>query len=239
MIGAERISLREYTKGRFQGISCAYSDPSAGLLIDYDGFADKEANIPVDENTIFPACSISKFITALCVMKAYEKEMTDIDVSVNHYLIRWKLRTPDGNESDASIRSILCHAAGIVDGEDAFYGLRRNDPAISLADVLEGKTSYNNRPARTEKVPGTGFEYSDAGYCILQMMLEDITQRPFEDIAREYFFDPLGLKHTFFASPENISYYEKEYVMAAGYDENGMPVPGKYPPCGIWIMEHA
>ena len=241
MFNTKSHLLRDFTKERFVGMSCAYSDLSDRIMTAYDGFACKEKNIPVNENTIFPACSVSKFITALCVMKAYEQNITDIDMPVNNFLDRWKLRTPDGNESDASIRSLLCHMAGVIDGEDAFYGLRRDDPAISLTDILDGRTSYNNRPAYSEKTPGTEFEYSDAGYCILQMLLEDITKKPFEDIAREYFFDPLDLEHTFFASPKNIAYYEKTHAMAVGYDENGMPVPENYPQIpdlaasGLWI----
>ena len=33
----------------------------------------------------------------------------------------------------------------------------------------------------------------------------------------------------FRSSMKNAEYYEKEYVLAAGYDENGVPIPGKYP----------
>ena len=214
---------------RFQGISFAHSDPSGKFLTEYDGFADKENNITVDEDTVFPACSISKFVTALCIMKAYEQKYIDIDSAVNLYLSSWKLLTADGAESDASIRSLLSHTAGVMDGEDAFYGLRRNDPEISLIDVLEGKTSYNPSPARVEKTPGEEFEYSDAGYCILQLLLEDLLHKPFEKIAKEFIFDPLDLKRTFFASSENVDLFEKECVMATGYDEDGQPVPGKYP----------
>ena len=219
----------EYTKDRFTGISCAYLDLDGRITTEYAGFADKENNILVDEDTVFPAFSISKYITALCVMKACKKGLINIDLPVNKYLSRWKLCTSDGNESDVSIRPILCHMAGIIDGEDAFYGLRRNDPIISLTDILEGKTSYNDRPVRVEKVPGTEFEYSDAGYCVLQMLIEDVTQKPFEDFTKESFFIPLGLNHTFFASLNNLAHYEQKYVLATGYDENGVLIPGKYP----------
>lgn len=241
MFETKSLLLREFTKERFRGISCAYSDTSDRIMTAYDGFADKENNIPVNENTIFPACSVSKFITALCVMKAYEQNITDIDMPANNFLCRWKLRTPDGKESDASIRSLLCHMSGVIDGEDAFYGLRRDDPVISLTDILDGRTSYNNRPAYSEKTPGTEFEYSDAGYCILQMLLEDITKKPFEDFADEYIFDPLDLESAFFASPQNTADHEESQAMAVGYDEKGNPIPGNYPKVpdlaasGLWI----
>ena len=130
--------MLEAKKFRFIGLSCAYSDSTGRITTEYSGVADKESNIPVDENTLFPACSISKLITALCVMKTCEQNLIDIDAPVNNYLKRWKLCTSGGNESDASIRSLLCHVSGIIDGEDGFYGLRRNDPIISLIDILDG-----------------------------------------------------------------------------------------------------
>ena len=111
-----------------------------------------EQNIVVDVNTIFPACSISKFITAICLMKLQEENKIDIDKPVNGYLQQWKLLTTDGRESDATIKSIMCHTAGIVDGEASFYGLRRNDPEVTLLDILGGKTSYNSRPTCEEKI---------------------------------------------------------------------------------------
>ena len=191
------------------------------------GFSDKENNLGVDVDTMFPACSISKFVTAICVMKMHELKLIDIDDNVNKYLSQWKLLTVDGNESDASIRSILSHTAGIIDGEDGFYGLRMGDPEVSLLDILEGKTKYNNRPVRAEKPQGTSFEYSDAGYCVLQQMIQDITGKAFEDVVQEMIFDKLELENTFFATPANIEIFNDR--MATGYDEKGEPIPGRFP----------
>ena len=148
----------------FPGVGCAWINAAGKTTAGYHGVADRESNTPVNRNTVFPACSISKFITAICVMKLHEQGAISINDPANNYLQQWKLRSPDGSESTASIRSILCHTAGIVDGDDAFYGLRRNDPEISLMDILEGRTAYNNRPVRAEKPQGEAFEYSDAGY---------------------------------------------------------------------------
>lgn len=219
----------ETIRNRFPGISCAHRDAAGRVTTKCFGFADQEANKPVDENTAFPACSISKFITAICIMKEYEQGRIDIEKPVNLYLRSWKLLTSSGDESDAPIRSLMNHTSGIIDGEDGFYGLRRSDPYVSLMDVLDGKTSYNKRPARENNPYGTEFEYSDAGFCVLQMMLEDIEQKPYEVIADEFVFKQLNLNYTFFASLENLSSYEQKITMATGYDENGQAIPGKFP----------
>lgn len=225
---------------RFPGISCVYRDAEGKETTECYGVADKQSNILVTDSTIFPAYSISKFVTALCVMKLYEKSLLDIDVPVNNYLKQWKLRTMDGNESDTTIRAIMSHTVGIVDGEDAFYGLRPSDSEVGLMDILEGRTSYNNRPVRAEKAQGMEFEYSDAGYCVLQLLLQEIMHKPFEDVAQEVIFDKLGLKNTFFASTKNIAYFESNKMMVTGYDGEGLPIPGRFPPfpdlaaSGLW-----
>ena len=211
----------------FPGIGCAWTNAAGKTTSEYCGVADWESNTPVSSDTIFPAFSISKFITAICVMKLYEQGVIDIDHPANTYLQQWKLRTLDGSESNTSIRSILCHTAGIMDGEDAFYGLRRNDPEISLVDILEGKTTYNNRPVRAEKPQGEAFEYSDAGYCVLQQLLQDVMHKSFDDIVWDILLDPLGLCSTFFATPGNMACFESR--MATGYDEEGLPIPGRFP----------
>jgi CubicO group peptidase (beta-lactamase class C family) len=236
----EYIALKEYMNltnespekqiyERFPGVSCAYRDVAGREILKYAGVADKENNIPMDDCTVFPACSISKFVSALIILKLQEQNLLNIDAPVNRYLHQWKLLTADGKESDATIRSILNHTSGIVDGEDSFYGLRRNDPIVSLLDVLEGRTPYNRRRVTTEKQPGTEFEYSDAGYCVLQLMIQEITGSGFEEIAPKCVFEPLGLKSAFFGSLKNIELCEKELTMASGYDSEGVLIQGKYP----------
>ena len=47
--------LMEYTKNRFMGISFAYINKDGRIITEYEGYADKENNILVDEETIFPS----------------------------------------------------------------------------------------------------------------------------------------------------------------------------------------
>lgn len=227
-------------QNRFPGISCAFTDAAGNVITEYYGVSDREKNIPVDADTVFPACSISKFITSICLMKLHEENIIDIDSPVNRYLRQWKLLTPDNDESDATVRATMNHTAGILDGENSFYGLRRGDPNISLMDILEGRTFYNNRPVRAKASRDTGFEYSDAGYCVLQLLIEETTHKAFEDVVQEFVFDRLHLSNTFYASPENLTTFEPSRPMAIGYDGDGSPLPGRFLPCpdlagaGLW-----
>ncbi|MBO7096846.1 MAG: beta-lactamase family protein, partial [Lachnospiraceae bacterium] len=76
-------------KNRFVGISCAHVDGSGNVDTKCYGLSDMEDNKAVDENTIFPACSISKFVTAFCIMRLNEQGLIDIDKPVNDYLKDW------------------------------------------------------------------------------------------------------------------------------------------------------
>jgi Beta-lactamase class C and other penicillin binding proteins len=220
------LDKREQVTGRFPGMAFAYGSAEHNSA-QYFGVSDAESGSRVDEETIFPACSVSKFITAICVMEMQELKLLDIDERVNEYLRSWKLLTADGQESDATIRAVLSHTAGIIDGEDSFYGLRIGDPEVSLLDILEGRTKYNNRPVRAEKPQGEAFEYSDAGYCVLQQMVQDVSGKEFAVLFKELVFEELGLKNTFFASPAERE--EHKANMAAGYDDAGAPIPGRFP----------
>ena len=135
-------------------------------------------------------------------MKLHEDRVIDMDAPVNAWLKQWKLCTPDGQESDAAIRSIMSHTAGIVDGEDGFCG---ETEGIGLMDILEGRTAYNNRPLRAEKPQGTTFEYSDAGYCVLQLLVEEVTGRPFQKALQEIVFDRLSLESACFAACPDLA----------------------------------
>lgn len=232
--------MLEVIRNRFPGISCAYTDETGKVMVQCYGLSDVEQNIPVVADTMFPAASMSKFVTALCIIKMQELTLVDIDAPVNQYLRQWKLRGLHGYESNATIKAILSHTAGVVDGENGFYGLRRGDPEISLMDILEGRTFYHNRPVRAEKPQGVAFEYSDAGYCVLQLLMEEITGKSFPEALRELIFEPLQLHNTFYATNGNLAKLEHSRAMASGYDGDGLPMPGKFLPCpdlaaaGLW-----
>ena len=70
----------------FPGVGCAWINAAGKTTAGYHGVADRESNTPVNRNTVFPACSISKFITAICVMKLHEQGAISINDPANNYL---------------------------------------------------------------------------------------------------------------------------------------------------------
>jgi D-alanyl-D-alanine carboxypeptidase len=66
--------------------------------------------------------------------------------------------------------------------------------ARQLVDLADGDR-FDLTIAPVAK-PGHGFEYSDTGYVITGILVEQTTSRPLHEIYREYVFDPLGMDST-------------------------------------------
>ncbi len=204
------------------------------------GVWDEEKKLPVKEDTIFHACSISKWITAIVTMRLVEQGILKLDADIAGYLKKWELQYADVAFQRVTLRHLLGHTAGLVDGEDGFYGLRRNDKEVSLTDILSGKTGYNRAAALVRTDPGTCFEYSDAGYCLIQLVIEEVTGESFETVADRELIRTLALTHTFFGTLENLDKWEAKGNVAVGWKEDGSLIEGKYPYCpdlaasGLW-----
>ena len=80
------VRMKQQIIDRFPGISCAWADATGKETIEYYGFADMESHTYVNEKTIFPACSISKFITAICVMRLHEQKLIDANIHTANIL---------------------------------------------------------------------------------------------------------------------------------------------------------
>jgi CubicO group peptidase (beta-lactamase class C family) len=55
-----------------------------------------------------------------------------------------------------------------------------------------------------ESRPGEKVNYSCVGYILLYYIIEKISAMPFKELAQKVIIEPLGLKHTFLALPENL-----------------------------------
>lgn len=198
-------------------------------------------NRPLSDVSTFHLFSISKFITAILVMKLCQEKILELDAPVNQYLFDWKLRNSDGSmASEVTLRHLLLHISGIVDAEDCFWGYRRSTSCPKLDELLNGTTPYNNKAVQADFKQGEKFEYSDGGFCVIQKVIEGVTHQGFEEAANQSIFAPLGLESTFFATDENMQRYQKELELVEGYDENGKEMEDSYVICpdvaasGLW-----
>ncbi len=159
------------------------------------GVTDTATMRPITPETLFQAASISKPVTAWGVMRLVEEGLVDLDADVHRYLTRWHLPSTEFDVRQVTVRRLLSHTAGI--SVPSYRGLAATRSAPELEAALSGGAGCS--VVRLVQTPGKGFCYSGGGYGILQLLIEEVSARPFSEYMRTTVLEPLDMVHTSFA----------------------------------------
>jgi CubicO group peptidase (beta-lactamase class C family) len=200
------------------------------------GVADKENMKPVNPNTLFQACSISKPVAAYGALKMVEQNLLSLDEPVNNKLEVWKIPTNEiTKRKPVALKHLLNHSAGLT--VHGFDGYPSNTPLPNILQILEGIKPANSEPVIVNVEPETEFRYSGGGFTVMQKLISDVAEQPFPELMRELVLAPTGMDHSTYEQPLPA---EKLKFAAAGYLPNGSAVKGKrytYPEmaaAGLW-----
>ena len=127
--------------------------------------------------------SLAKSFTAMAVMMLAEQGRLSYDDLVARHVPELAGATPG-----ITIRHLLTHTSGIPDVGD--LGIDR--PGLRERDVVDAVRAHHARFAR----PGLRYRYSNAGYVILAMAVENTSGRTFDGFLQRAIFDPLGMNST-------------------------------------------
>ncbi|WP_143256009.1 serine hydrolase domain-containing protein [Altererythrobacter xiamenensis] len=156
------------------------------------GVAEKGSDLLVDENTLFQAASLSKPVAALAALSLVDKGQLDLDSPVGIYLRSWDVPDNSFTQSQSvTLRHLLSHRAGTT--IHGFRGYKADAELPSSAQILEGAEPANTPAVTIDQVPGTARRYSGGGYQVVQLLLEDLTGKPFAQVVAEEVFAPAGL----------------------------------------------
>ncbi|NEZ03585.1 beta-lactamase family protein [Wenzhouxiangella sp. XN201] len=222
-----------------------YKVPGIGMAVVRDGRIDWVAGYgthgvvspePVTASTIFQAASISKMVAAAGMLSLVKKGVLELDGDVNARLSSWKVPNNEFTSgSPVTLRRLLSHSAGVT--VHGFPGYAHTEALPSLVQLLTGTEPANSPVVTVDQVPGAGYRYSGGGYEIAELLVEDVTQRPFEQVLDETVLAPLGMLHSTFVQPLPA---EKADSAARGHRFDGSQVAGGwyvYPEqaaAGLW-----
>jgi CubicO group peptidase (beta-lactamase class C family) len=196
----ERRSIKERMRQfSVPGTSAAVIDHGRVAAAEAWGVIVAGGDEPVTTATMFQAGSVSKPVAALLALALVGDDELRLDQPINQILRSW--RVPDNDFTRAApvtLRHVITHQAGFT---PFAYLIRRNDATVpGMAELLQG--GIHDWPAVTvEFLPGSRHAYSNAGYCVLQLALEDSTSLSIHDLAVQRMFSPLGMNHSTFAEP--------------------------------------
>lgn len=224
----KNIKIEERMKHyNVNGLSIALFEEGQNSRTENYGLLEVKSDRNVSDDSIFSACSISKFLTGMIATKLLEERHLDLDENVNDRLVTWKVPENEYTKNKkVTLRNLLSHQSGIRDPEGSFSELNSDMDLPKMVELLEGKSQYCKVPIEVLFEPESEFHYSDAGYCIIQQLIEDVTEKPFHQVIKEKIFEPLGMANSHFST---TMLEVDRGNLSCGHNKNGELVHGKYP----------
>jgi CubicO group peptidase (beta-lactamase class C family) len=200
------------------------------------GVARAGGDRAVDTATLFQAASISKPVAALGALQLVEDGRLALDEDVNARLTSWRVPASEiAGVERVTLRRLLSHNAGLT--VHGFPGYARGVAVPTAVQVLDGAPPANTAPVRIDIVPGSRWRYSGGGFTIVQLLMSDVTGRPFADVMADLVLRPLGMTNSTYAQPLPDVLAPRA---AHAHDREGQPIPGDwhtYPEraaAGLW-----
>ncbi len=167
------------------------------------GYSDLEQQTPMAANTTLRIASISKPMTAVAVLLLVDDGQLKLDDHVIDSLVRDKRfalpKDADPAWSRVTIRQLLQHSGGgnRDKSKDPMFELLAISRALELKQLarIPDIVRYQlSRPLDFE--PGTEYQYSNFGYCLLGRVIEAASGQPYEAFVTERILKPAGMHQT-------------------------------------------
>lgn len=203
------------------GVVIGLTDRSKTLHIATYGYADFAAQKPVEAKHLFEIGSISKSFTSILILLLQERGILDVESPIERYL-PW-LRIRSAYNEPIRLHHLMTHSAGIISGSDAYVS--------ALKEV------WKLKEYEACSQPGSYFHYSNSGYKILGLVLQEVLGKDMAEILRENILGPLEMHAT-----EPVITNATRLRMAEGYepffDDRPLPQGGMLAPA-TWLESDA
>ena len=213
--------FKSYMDERIPALMKQYSIPGCNIALVKNGeiawtqgygYADMASSRALTVDTAMSVQSITKPVTAWGVMRLAEKGLIDLDTPVSQYLKSWQFPLTDYPTEKISVRQLLSHTSGMPLGD--FTNI------YSPGEVMPSNRDVMTGEAVLMREPGTVFWYSNTGYNLLEILIEEVTGQSFSDYIRTEVLLPLGMESATFDIDKAVTPYPP-----TGYNLKGEPVP--------------
>lgn len=218
----EFVSEHEDTTAGME-ISVFHQDET--IYKNYFGYADREAGISVDEDTVMEWGSATKMLVWVSVMQLWEQELIDLDADIREYLPEDFL-TNLNYDTPVTMTNLMNHNAGFQEVYADLF-VREHDAICSLQDSLKA-----HEPEQIYE-PGTVTAYSNWGVALAAYIVERISGQSFCDYVHQNIFEPLGMEQS--ALSADLS--DNEWVMDKRKELQCYTIEGTLiPDCFYYIL---
>lgn len=155
------------------------------------GMADKEDNQKATTTDLYRIASLSKQFTSVAIMVLLDKGKINLQSTV--FGSKGILGTTYGTQpygphiTDITVDELLHHTAG-------GWGNEVNDPMfLNLTMTADQLITWTLDNIPLQNVPGTNYDYSNFGYCILGRVIEKITGKTYQQAVQDLVLTPCGI----------------------------------------------
>ncbi len=198
------------------GLGISITDNKKLLRLSTYGYSDVESETPVSPETMWEIGSISKSFASIVLMQLHDERRVDLNRPVTEYLPWFSVKS---RFEPIALHHLLTHTAGIVMGTEC--RLSGIPEVQALADT------------ETSTPPGKRFYYSNVGYKVVGLVIEEILGMSCDKAIRERVFDPLDMDNSVATITHDI---RKQLAVCylPFYDDRPSPIGGPLVR-GTWI----
>lgn len=186
----EGLISDEMTKRHIAGLSAAVISGGQIRYARGHGWADIDKKVAAGADTPFLIASITKMFTAVATMQLVADGKVHLDASIDQYVVDlpppWRTVT---------VRQLLNHTSGInnfTDHETPPCGpVTKDESEYAQQDVIAEVSCLP-----LDFPPGTKWSYSDTGYFVLGLLIEQASGVAYADYLRQRIFEPAGMHST-------------------------------------------
>ncbi len=179
-----------FNSNQFPGASFCISYKGKILLYEQFGFAELSSKEPLNNKHAFRVASQSKMFTAVAIMQMQEKGLLKIDDTVQKYL-PWFGQGKEKSLTEITIRQLLSHNSGLTrDGANCDYWQQIGH--FPKQDRF--RKEVESSPLVFEN--NTFFKYSNFGFGLLGLIIEEISSNTYNDHINKNIFAPSGMTNS-------------------------------------------
>jgi CubicO group peptidase (beta-lactamase class C family) len=192
-----QVLARAVADGEIVGAQLAVGDRAGLTQLRTFGTIAPGTSTRVNGDTLFCIGSCSKPFAAACVLTLVDQQTITLDAPVGRWLPLFRRLQVVGGAAARrapTVRELLAHRGGIYSQKEKLTPLQTRairDFSLTLAQSVDiiGKQKLLHQP-------GTHYDYSGAGYCVLGRAAEAAAGKPFDELLRPNLCRPLGLSRT-------------------------------------------
>ena len=200
----------------YSGVAAVRKDARSPLVTHAGGLALREEKQPVTKDTRFLVGAMTRWITAITVLRLADMGRLDLDAPIARHLPE----LPAANGA-VTLRQLMSNRGGIPNG---LLDALRKDKATENLEI--GPVEAALRFGTGTPVPGAQWDDSATNWILVAAVVERARKEPFTETVEELVLAPAGVRDTSFAATG----YEDEVGMAVAYSATGQRNTTAVPP---------